>query len=169
MTEPAPTPSVLFSIGHSNHAIEHFLALLDRHGIRMVADVRSMPASRHHPQFSKRRLMESLAAQGIGYAHLGQTLGGRPCDPDCFVDGAVSYDRVAATAAFREGLDQLTALAQASTTAMMCAERDPAACHRTHLIAPQLLALGWEVRHILGDGALQTHALKASPQPDLFA
>ena len=169
MTESAADRPALYSIGHSNHAIERFLALLDRHAIKMLADVRSMPASRHHPQFGKRRLMDCLAARGVGYAFLGRELGGRPRDPDCFVDGVVAYDRVAATTAFRDGLSQLIALARAQRVAMMCAERDPAACHRTHLIAPKLVARGWKVRHILADGSLQRYEGMAPLQPDLFA
>ena len=168
MTEPNPT--TLFTIGHSNHPISHFLGLLGRHGIGLLADIRSVPASRHHPQFGKRRLRDSLAAQGIAYAFLGQQLGGRPRDPACLVDGVVSYERVAETAAFQEGLTRLVCLAQAQPVAMMCAERNPADCHRSRLVSPALIRHGWEVRHILADGTVQEHGRLETPsQSDLFA
>lgn len=147
---------LILTIGHSNHPTGRFVALLAEHGIARVVDIRSMPASRHHPQFGKARLAASLAEAGIGYDFLGKALGGRPRDPACYDNGTISYERVAATPWFRDGLDRLEALARQAPIAMMCAERDPAACHRGFLVTPPLLARGWTVRHILADGSLVT-------------
>ena len=68
---------MLFTIGHSNHPIAHFLALLQQHAIAALADVRSVPYSRRHPQFSRAPLAQSLAAAGIDYLFLGDELGAR--------------------------------------------------------------------------------------------
>lgn len=166
MTAYAFAPAVIFSIGHSNHPIGRFLALLAQHGIGRVADIRSMPASRHYPQFGKSRLAASLAEAGIGYDFLGKALGGRPRDPACYEGGTLSYERVAAAPWFREGLDRLEALARRAPVAMMCAERDPAACHRGFLVTPPLLARGLTVRHILADGSLATAGEATKETPD---
>lgn len=165
-----PQP-VIFSIGHSNHPIDRFLVLLAGHGIARIADVRSMPASRHHPQFGKTRLSASLAEAGIGYEFLGKELGGRPRDPACYEDGTISTERVAAAPWFRAGLDRLEELARQASVAMMCAERDPAACHRGFLVTPPLIARGWTVRHILADGTLATagEPQEAGEQLPLFS
>jgi hypothetical protein len=79
--KPAPRQP-LFTIGHSNHPFEHFLALLRRHGVEVVADVRSRPYSRFVPHFGKERLARILADEGLGYVFLGQELGGKPVQDD---------------------------------------------------------------------------------------
>src|ERR1700759_2968239 len=81
----------IFTIGHSNHAIEKFLGLLEAHGITALADVRSRPYSRRHPQFNRERLSESLKARAIAYVSLGEELGGR---------SGMSYREAASTERF---------------------------------------------------------------------
>jgi uncharacterized protein (DUF488 family) len=154
---------MLLTIGHSNHPIERFLALLQQHGVVAIADVRSVPYSRRHPQFSREVLARSLAAVGIVYLCLGEELGARPRDPACFVDGRVDYDRIAARPAFAQGLARVRAEAGVRLVALMCAEREPLDCHRVMLVCRQLragAAQGEElaIAHILADGALETQA-----------
>jgi uncharacterized protein (DUF488 family) len=148
----------LYTIGHSNHAIDKFVALLAAHGIETVADVRSQPYSRFNPQFKRDALRASLAAAGIGYEFLGAELGARASDPACYVDGKVDYALLAASEPFRRGIERVAALAGAGKIALLCAERDPLTCHRTILVCPELVARGFEPRHILADGGLETHA-----------
>jgi uncharacterized protein (DUF488 family) len=145
----------VYSIGHSNLSAEAFAALLQRHGITRLADIRSRPASRYVPQFNRATLESSLAAAGIGYSWLGARLGGKPR---------------AAQPEFEHGIATLIELAAQQPTAMMCAERDPQQCHRTHLVTPALTARGIAVAHILGDGAVVPHdALQQAPrQQTLF-
>src|SRR5262245_25862717 len=119
----------LFTIGHSNHPIERFVALLQQHTIAAVADVRSVPYSRRHPQFSREALARSLAAAGIDYLFLGDALGARPKDPACFVDGRADYDRIAARPEFAAGFARVRAEAGRARVALMCAEREPLDCH----------------------------------------
>ena len=97
----------LFTIGHSNHAAELFLELLQRHRIEEVLDVRSSPHSRFNPQFNRRRLKTTLEEAGVGYGFMGDGLGGRPADSSCYDrEGRVQYDRLAETDAFKDGIGQ---------------------------------------------------------------
>jgi len=147
----------IFTIGHSVHAPESFLTLLKGHEIECVCDVRSHPYSRH-PQFNRENLARDLKASGIAYLFLGAELGARSTDPSCYDRGKVRYDKLAQTALFRQGIARLTAEAAHNRVALVCAEKDPLDCHRTILIAPHILAAGFDVRHIHADGSLESHA-----------
>lgn len=149
--------TTIHSIGHSNHPIERFIGLLQAAGIRELADIRSVPASRFCPQFNGKALAKSLEAAGIGYVWLGDRLGGKPKDPALLRAGKPDYPRIAASAPFRNGIQTLIDLAQQSPLAMMCAERAPLDCHRTHLVAPALVERGVEVIHLLHDGGTEPH------------
>jgi uncharacterized protein (DUF488 family) len=154
VTEQRPT---IFTLGHSTHDWETFLALLKRHGITAVADVRSQPYGRLE-HFRRQPLESALRVAGIDYVFLGRELGARRDEPECYVNGEALYDRVAQLPAFREGLDRLERGAAAHTIALVCAEREPLDCHRTVLVARHLAARGWRVRHILADGQIEEHA-----------
>lgn len=147
----------IFTIGHSVHTPGDFLALLQRHNIDVLCDVRSHPYSRN-PQFNRESLARDLKGAGIAYLFLGAELGARSVDPSCYDRGKVRYDKLAQTALFRQGISRLTAEAAHSRVALMCAEKDPLECHRTILIAPHILAAGFDVQHILADGTLESHA-----------
>ncbi len=149
----------VFTVGHSNHALEAFVALLDRHGIRLVADVRRYPGSRAHPHFGA----ESLAAALPGYEHLPGLGGRRSAAPQSPNDGwehpafRAYADHMASTE-FAAGLDRLQALAAAQPTAVMCSEGVWWRCHR-RLVADALLVRGWTVCHVMPGGELAEHAL----------
>ena len=147
----------IHTIGHSNHEIEAFVALLHRHGVNAIADVRSSPASRRFPQFDRKALRASLEASGIRYVFLGDGLGARPRDPACYVQGTAEFDKIRATDHFAEALTRLQHGAQTFRICLMCAERDPADCHRTWLVAQTLHDAGATVTHILADGAIEPH------------
>jgi uncharacterized protein (DUF488 family) len=149
--------AVVHTVGHSNHPIERFTELLRGAGITAVADVRSIPQSRRWPQFGRARLERSLAEAGIAYVYLGAELGGRPADPALLVDGKPDYTRMAATPAFRAGIDRVVDGASRYRIALMCAEREPLECHRFLLVSPPLLERGVDVRHILADGTIELH------------
>jgi uncharacterized protein (DUF488 family) len=152
-----------FTIGHSTHTLDAFAALLDRHGVRRVADVRRFPGSRRHPQFGREALAEGLAARGIGYDHL-EALGGRRSvvagSPNGGWENAAfqGYADHMATAAFAAGIGDLEVLADSAPTAIMCAEALWWRCHR-RLVADALVARGWGVDHIGADGSLSRHEL----------
>jgi len=145
----------IYTIGHSNHTVESFTALLEEHAIEVVVDVRSQPYSRHVPCFNREALARALQEQGFAYEHRGDRLGGRPTDKGFLLtDGSVDYDRVRASEGFQQALDELLALTQERRVALMCAEGDHRHCHRGQLITPALLARDVTVLHIQPDGSL---------------
>lgn len=148
----------LYTIGHSNHPIERLVALLAQHGVEIVADVRSHPASRFNPQFNRESLRASLASAGVGYEFLGRELGARTTDDSVYVDGKVDYERLARSAPFLEGIARVSTAAAARRVTLMCAEKDPIGCHRAILVCPALAAGGFSPLHIHADGRLETDA-----------
>lgn len=146
-----------FTIGHSTHNIEKFIGLLKQHQITALVDVRSSPYSRVNPQFNRESLKEVLREQEIAYVFLGKELGARSNDPTCYVRGKVQYDRLAKTDLFSEGLDRVRQGAEKYRIALMCAEKDPLACHRTILVTRHLVGRGMSAQHILEDGSLESH------------
>lgn len=147
----------VFTIGHSTHSIDAFLSLLSMHQIQVIADVRSAPFSKFNPQFNRKEFQRALSTVGIRYVFLGKELGARSDDPACYSADRVQYDRLAKTALFQSGLDRVADGANSYRVAMMCAERDPLECHRTILVARELVKRGIKVTHILADGSLEKH------------
>ncbi|WP_209020799.1 DUF488 domain-containing protein [Nocardioides sp. 1609] len=158
----------IFTLGHSTHSIEAFLALVQRHAISAIGDVRSTPASRFNPQFNRVALTRSLKAVGVGYVFLGSELGARSDDPNCYVDGKVKYARLASAPAFAVAIERLKRGRMDQRIAIMCSERDPLDCHRTLLVARHLAEQGVEVLHILADGSVEPHAASMMRLRDLF-
>jgi uncharacterized protein (DUF488 family) len=147
----------LHTIGHSTHPADVFTGLLRTHGIVTLVDVRSVPRSRHNPQFDGAALASCLEAVGIGYAHLPALGGMRRPRPDSVNLGLRSagfrgYADHMQTDEFRRGIGRLEALAGAGVTAIMCAEAEPSRCHRG-LLSDALLLRGWRVLHVLPSGA----------------
>lgn len=149
----------VLTIGHSNHTIEEFLKLLHAHHVSAVADVRSVPRSRLHPQFNQKILATALRKQGIVYSFLGSELGGRPKNKSCYENGQVQYRRVGNTEEFRNGIQRVLAGAQEYRIAVMCAEREPLECHRHRglLVSPELERAGVSVIHIHADASMESH------------
>jgi len=154
---------VVFTIGHSTRALEELVALLRAHAVETLVDVRTVPRSRHNPQFNRESLAESLPARGIAYVHL-PALGGlrraRADSPNGAWRNASfrGYADYMQTMEFERGLEELLAIARRSPTAVMCAEAVPWRCHRS-LIADALVARGIEVRHIAGERRAEPHRL----------
>jgi uncharacterized protein (DUF488 family) len=147
----------IISVGHSNHPTAAFLALLHEHGVDVLCDVRSHPASAYAHQFNEPQLRADIEAAGLRYVFLGHQLGGRPLGDDYYDDdGHVRYDRVAESAEFLAGIRRIEREASERRVAMMCSEEDPAGCHRRLLVARVLETRGVEVRHVRADGRVQT-------------
>lgn len=147
----------VFTIGHSTHDTDAFIALLRLHKITAVCDVRSRPYSRLNPQFNRETLRKALRSAGISYVFLGTELGARSDDPACYERGKVQYARLAASELFRKGLQRIEKGLRRYRIALMCAEKEPLECHRTILLARYLEQLDIDVRHILYDGSLEEH------------
>ena len=153
----------IYTIGHSTRSIEQFLELLRAHGIEELVDVRTVPKSRHNPQFGQEELAASLKQAGIGYAHLGKLGGLRHSRKDSVNLGWQNlsfrgYADYMATPEFQEGLDELKAIAEKKRVAIMCAEAVPWRCHRS-LIADALTTQGWQVLHIQSRRTASPHEL----------
>ncbi len=148
---------VVYTIGHSNGTTERLLALLTRHEITAVADVRSQPYSRFNPQFNRETLASALKNSGLDYVYLGQELGARSEDPACYRDGRAQYALIARTPLFERGIERLLAGMEKFRVAILCAEKEPLGCHRSILIARSLHERGICVHHILEDGSLEDH------------
>jgi hypothetical protein len=148
-------PPTLYTIGHSNHEWAAFLQLLARHQITAVADVRSSPYSRFNPQYNREPLQKALEAAGIRYVFLGQELGARRSEEDCYENDRVSYSRVAQSPLFQEGLQRLQRGMEKYRIALLCAEKDPLFCHRTILVCRHLRGQGIRLQHILETGDLE--------------
>lgn len=147
----------VYTLGHSTHSSERLVELLTLHGITAVADVRSHPYSRFNPQFNRETLRAALKTAGISYVFLGRELGARSEDRSCYEGGKVQFDRLAATAIFQAGLTRIAEGAASHRIALLCAEKDPLACHRTILVCRHLARRGLRAQHILEHGQLESH------------
>ena len=155
--------NALLTIGHSTRPIEEFIELLQGHGVKEIVDVRSIPKSRHCPQFNSETLKASLKAAKIRYTHIEKLGGLRHSRKDSINLGWRNasfrgYADYMATPEFSEGLDALMRIARARKTAIMCAEAVPWRCHRS-LIADAMIEKGWDVRDIMTSKAPSEHRL----------
>ncbi len=152
----------LYTIGHSNRPLDEFIRLLQGAGVDLVIDVRTIPKSRHNPQFNADALEHALKGAGIGYKRIPE-LGGlrsRRKDQGPSLNGFWenenfrNYADYTATPAFDTGLHELRCLGEARKCAIMCAEALWWRCHR-RIITDYLLAAGETVIHIMGEGKLE--------------
>lgn len=146
----------IYTIGHSNHTQEEFLSLLVTHGINIVADVRSVPASNHNPQFNQEAISAFLLGHNIAYQYFGKELGARRMD-SINADGQVDFELAIHTSLFQQGIDRIIHLITDNNIALMCSEADPLECHRFALVARYFYEHGIEVFHILKDASLVNH------------
>jgi hypothetical protein len=142
----------IYTVGHSTRALQDFIALLQAHGVQTLVDVRTVPRSRHNPQFNRDALPQSLQSAGIGYRHMAALGGLRKPRADSINAGWRNlsfrgYADYMQTEGFASGLDELIALGGKEQLALMCAEAVPWRCHRS-LIADALLARGIPVEEI---------------------
>lgn len=148
-SDTANEPPPIFTIGYGSRAPEDFVRVLKAHNIEYVLDIRSAPYSRFKPEFSRNALEAALRLHSIHYVYLGDKLGGRPEDRDCYVDDKVVYARVKEKAFYREGIARIQAAHhQGLRVALMCSEGKPEECHRSKLVGESLSELGIPVAHI---------------------
>ena len=147
--------------------MEHFVELLRQHAVEVVADVRSNPYSKYATHFDREPLAETLRQAGFQYVYLGSELGGRPRG-DAYYDAAghVLYDKVVESQSFQGGVARLEDGLRRYVVAALCAEEDPAGCHRRLLVGRVLGEHGVAVDHIRGDGRLQPEAELAAADPN---
>ena len=153
----------VFTIGHSTRSFDELVALLRHHGVARLVDVRSVPRSRHNPQFDRSVLKRDLPGLGIVYAHEARLGGFRRPHQDSVNTGLTNprfraYADHMESIEFAAALDDLMRAAATSPTAVMCAEGDPFRCHR-RLLADALTARGARVLHITSVAAPRLHEL----------
>jgi uncharacterized protein (DUF488 family) len=153
----------VWSVGHGTRPVEELVVVLHEAGIKVLADVRSIPGSRRHPQFGRSALIASLAKAGIDYLHLGGLGGRRDAVPDSphvalKVDAFRGYADHMATTEFAADYARLETRARQKPTAFMCAETDWSKCHR-RMLADRLTVDGWSVVHLLAPGSSEPHQL----------
>jgi uncharacterized protein (DUF488 family) len=155
--------STVWSIGHGTRPVAELVAVLNEAGIKVLADVRSIPGSRRHPQFGRSALTSSLADAGIEYVHLRGLGGRRDATPDSphialRVDAFRGYADHMASEEFAADYERLEALAHEKPTAFMCAETLWWKCHR-RMLADRLTIDDWSVVHVLAPGKSEPHLL----------
>ncbi len=159
------TAVTVFTVGHSTRPLDQFIDMLKAHDIRLAADVRTIPRSRHNPQFNSDALANSLKASGIDYVHLPGLGGLRHAKKDSVNQGweNASFRGFAdymQTGAFEESLRELVEAAKARRTVIMCAEALPWRCHRS-LIGDALFTRGIAVMDIMSRTSAKPHILTA--------
>ncbi len=143
----------IYTVGHSTHTAEDFVRILKAYAIELVADIRTVPRSRHNPQFESEPLREKLQEHGIGYVHLVALGGLRHAKKDSINNAWENasfrgYADYMQTEAFSSGIDDLIGMARRRRTAIMCAEAVPWRCHRS-LVGDALIVRNIEVIDIL--------------------
>jgi uncharacterized protein (DUF488 family) len=155
--------STIFTIGHSTRTLPEFIKILCTHGVAIVVDVRSVPRSRHNPQFNKETLPAALKTEDIGYVHMPE-IGGLRRQARGSVNTAWrnksfrGYADYMQTKEFTEQLLHLMALARENCVTIMCAETLPWRCHRS-LIADALVVRNVKVEHIISENSTIQHVL----------
>jgi uncharacterized protein (DUF488 family) len=152
---------IIYTVGHSTRRIEEFIALLKAHRIKEIVDIRTIPKSRHNPQFAADALKSALAKEGIGYEHLRELGGLRRPKQESKNRGWRNesfrgFADYMATPEFAAGLRKLEEIASRRRTAIMCAEAVPWRCHRS-LVADALIVKGWRVLDIMSETSAPGH------------
>jgi len=157
---PRPT---IWTVGHSTRPIGEFTDFLRAHKIRLLVDVRTIPRSRHNPQFNTDTLAESLSKAGLASLHMPALGGLRKARKDSINNGWRNasfrgYADYMQTDEFLNALEELITESRLQPTAIMCAEAVPWRCHRS-LIADALVTRGWDMRHIMSPEKATPHVL----------
>jgi uncharacterized protein (DUF488 family) len=156
-------PHTLWTIGHSTKPIDEFLALLKAHDIQQLIDVRTIPRSRHNPQYNSEALSKNLRDEDMSYKHMPKLGGLRKPKKDSINTGWRNesfrgYADYMQTDEFQRAIEELIAQGRNKKTTIMCAEAVPWRCHRS-LIADALTIRGWDVRHIMSETKADRHKL----------
>jgi uncharacterized protein (DUF488 family) len=156
-------PTVVYAIGHSTRTIEAFIEILQAHSISLLVDIRTIPKSRHNPQFNQEPLRSSLEAKGIGYLHFKELGGLRKARKDSINTGwrNASFRGFAdymQTREFASAIRKLMRLAKIGRTVILCAEGNPFRCHRS-LVADALTVRKVRVLHLSGKSSAREHTL----------
>ncbi len=166
---------VIYTIGHSTHSWEKFVAMLKSFEIELLADIRSYPGSRYMPHFNRETMVKTIPESGMEYIHM-PGLGGRrrnlPEIDESLTEGWKhiafrNYSAYTLTEDYSKGLEELMEIAKQKTTCIMCAESVPWRCHRL-LVSNSLSFKGFCVRHIMDEGKTISHEIDRYGAKTLF-
>ena len=151
-----------YTVGHSVYQIQEFIALLKRHHINCIVDVRSAPYSKFASQFNREMLTIELKKEGILYLYMGDLLGARYESSDLlFEDGKVDFEKVRATDNFKKGIQRvIDGINKGYTISLMCSEKEPFDCHRFVLVSKSLQDKGLDICHITSDELIENLVLE---------
>lgn len=139
----------IYTIGYGSRDINEFINLLVEHNVEFLIDVRTNPKGSYNQDFVRINLTEHTKAKGIRYVFMGDLLGGRPPEEECYTEGKVDYKKVSKQPFYQKGLSRLrTAYEKNLSVAVMCSEQKPESCHRSKLIGESLTEQGMEIVHI---------------------
>jgi len=127
-------PHKLYTIGYSGFTPDEFIEILKKYSIGLVVDVRSAPYSSYFEQYNMDNIKNSLRKNRIYYVFLGDDLGARPKDTSLYSNNIVDFEKISNSHAFRNGCERIRECLEKFSICMMCAEKDPANCHRSILI-----------------------------------
>jgi len=149
----------IFTIGHGTWTLDGMVEMLRRNGVSHLIDIRSSPYSAHQPEFARRELEKLADRKGYVYVYMGEQLGGRPNQADCYTESKVDYAKLRQKDFFKRGIARLLeSQQQGLTVCLLCAEGQPTECHRTLLVGRALTDAGVLVEHFLPNGSVQTQA-----------
>jgi uncharacterized protein (DUF488 family) len=160
MNRPA---KVIFTVGHSTRTVEELVEMLRAHGVERLVDVRTIPRSRHNPQFNRETISKALHNRRLSYRYMKALGGLRHASRNSINRGWRNasfrgYADYMQTQNFEKALERLVELAEQKSTAIMCAEAVPWRCHRS-LIADALIVRGFEVQDIMSATNAKPHVL----------
>lgn len=156
----------IYTVGHNSLSFMQFITLIQANNITHIVDIRSIPYSKYAPWSDKSRLAEMLRPFKINYTYLGHKLGGKKIQKGQFTH----QQRIPSQAVYDEAIRVLLQLSMRTNLTLLCAEGDPAKCHRQHIIAQTLLESDIKVLHILKDGSIKEawKEEKSPLQPNLL-
>lgn len=145
---------LVYTIGQGSRTVSELIEALQSRTIKYLCDVRSSPISNHAPDFCRDEFRARLSKDGLVYAAFGNSLGGRPSDPDCYDQrGRVDYRRLILSDGFKEGIERLVSGSSSGyRLAIFCSEGRPEQCHRSKAVGVALQDVGLRVIHIDADG-----------------
>lgn len=160
----------LFTVGHSTHPIEEFVGILRSHGVTLVADIRTVPRSRHNPQFNEDKLTSTLPAHDLAYRRIPALGGLRKTHTDSVNTGWKKasfrgYADYMQTTDFADAINDLGTLLDDATVAIMCAEAVPWRCHRS-LVGDAMVVRGVTVDDIFSAASAKRHTLTSFARAD---
>ncbi|MDR3209207.1 MAG: DUF488 domain-containing protein [Oscillospiraceae bacterium] len=147
----------LYTIGYTAFRAADFADVLAGLGVQALVDVRSVPYSARAPEYNSEQTERLLKPRGILYENYAREFGARQTERQYFSEGYLDFEKFAQAPRFLQGIDKLRRRAEENCTiALMCAEKDPATCHRAILVSRALCGKGFEVLHILADGRVES-------------